>query len=56
MSFCSGSGAIDVISGVIAAFVTGIVFRSDICSLLLTSGPELVVALVHRATLSQVEL
>ncbi len=63
------SKAIDVIGGVIAASVTGIVFRSDICSLLLTSGPEFVtvsgrlsaagaavVALVHRATLSQVEL
>ncbi len=37
-----GSEAIDVIGGVIVALVTGIVFRSDICSLLLTSGPEFV--------------
>jgi hypothetical protein len=37
-----GSEAIDVIGGVIAASITGIVFRSDICSLLLTSGPEFV--------------
>ena len=62
-----GSEAIDVIGGVIVAFVTGIVFRSDICSSILTSGPEfvtdfllpalrLVVSLGHIATLSQVEL
>ena len=40
----SGSEAIDVIGGVIVAFVIGIVFRSDICTLLLTSGPEFVTA------------
>ncbi len=39
-----GSEAIDVIGGVVVAFVIGIVFRSDICSLLLTSGPEFVTA------------
>ncbi len=39
-----GSEAIDVIRGVIVAFVTGIVFRSDICSLILTSGPDFVTA------------
>ena len=38
------SEAIDVIGGVIVAFVTGIVFRSDICSSILTSGPEFVTA------------
>ncbi len=39
-----GSEAIDVIGGVIVAFITGIVFRSDICSSILTSGLELVTA------------
>ncbi len=39
-----GSEAIDVIGGVVVAFVTRIVFRSDICSLLLTGGPEFVTA------------
>ncbi len=39
-----GSEGIDVIGGVVVAFVTGIVFRSDICSLILTSGPEFVTA------------
>jgi hypothetical protein len=41
-----GSEAIDVIGGVVVALVTGIVvFRSDICSLILTrSGPEFVTA------------
>jgi hypothetical protein len=39
-----GSEAIDVIGGVVVAFVTGIEFRSDICTLILTSGPEFVTA------------
>ncbi len=39
-----GSEAIDVIGGVVVAFVTGIVLRSDICSLILTSGPKFVTA------------
>ncbi len=39
-----GSEAIDVIGGVVVAFVTGIVFGSGICSLILTSGPEFVTA------------
>ncbi len=39
-----GSEAIDVIGGVVVAFVAGIVFRSDICSSILTSGLEFVTA------------
>ncbi len=39
-----GSEAIDVIGGVAVAVVSGIVFRSDICSLIFTSGPEFVTA------------
>ena len=39
---CVRRASNDVIGGVIVAFVTGIVCRSDICSLLLTSGPEFV--------------
>jgi hypothetical protein len=37
-----GSEAIDVIGGVIVAFVTGILCRSEICSSILTSGPKFV--------------
>jgi hypothetical protein len=65
-----GPEACEVLGGVAVAFVTGIVFRSVICSLIFTSGPDfvtevadfllstlrLVVSLGHIATLSQVEL
>jgi hypothetical protein len=39
-----GPKACEVIGGVVVAFVTGIVFRSDICSLVFTSGPEFLTA------------
>ncbi len=39
-----GPEACDIIGGVVVAFVSGIVFRSDICSLIFTSGPESVTA------------
>ncbi len=37
-----GPEASEVIGGVVVALVTGTVFRSDICSLIFTSGPEFV--------------
>jgi hypothetical protein len=39
-----GPEACEVIGGVVVAFVTGILFRLDICSLIFKSGPEFVMA------------